>query len=97
MAGSALLIGVALDGLSGVANDVAAIEAVLKDRGITAERCVGPDATRDGILAAYERLIAASGAQDAAVVYYSGHGRRGTAPEPRTPRPERPGVQFTGP
>lgn len=104
MAGKALLIGVALDGLSGVANDVAAIEAALKDRGITAERCVGPEATRDGILAAYERLIAAVGPDEAAVVYYSGHGGIVTPPptdlaepEPGTTALDRLDLQFIVP
>ena len=74
MLGTALLIGAAVDGLSGVANDVEAISIALQARGLAVVRCVGDDATRAGIIAAYEQLIADTGPSDAAVVYYSGQG-----------------------
>ncbi|MGW4461848.1 caspase family protein [Micromonospora sp. NPDC004704] len=70
----ALLIGAQTFGLAGVEHDIAAMDEALSRRGMTVERCVGPDATRDGIVAAYERLIADTGPADAALVYYSGHG-----------------------
>lgn len=48
--------------------------------GFEIRRCAGREATREGILEAYERLIRASGEGDAAVVYYSGHGGIALAP-----------------
>ena len=70
----ALLIGAEAFGLTGVTHDVAAMAAALKKRGFTVRRCEGLDATRDGIIGAYETLIADTGHGDAALVYYSGHG-----------------------
>lgn len=70
----ALLIGAPLDGLLGVGNDIAAMAGVLGERGFEIERCVGSEATRGGVLGAYERLISRTEADDAVVVYYSGHG-----------------------
>jgi hypothetical protein len=69
-----LLIGAPLDGLAGVRNDIDAMAGVLGKRGFAVERCVGAEATRAGVLAAYELLIADTDAGDAVVVYYSGHG-----------------------
>ena len=80
--GTALLIGAAVDGLPGVANDVGAMSIALHARGLAVVRCVGENATRAGIIAAYERLIADTGAGDAAaVVYYSGHGGWARSPD----------------
>jgi len=97
MVGKALLIGVSLDGLSGCENDVEAMASALGARGLTVERCVGADATRDGILAAYERLIAEAEASEPAVVYYSGHGGRVTAPAPGAAGPPVEDLQFIVP
>jgi len=113
MSGHALLIGSALDGLSGVGNDLDAMEQALAARGLTALRCAGGDATRAGILAACERLIEAAEPDEAAVLYYSGHGGRvappdgfslgAAAPSPATagtaaaPGPELMDLQFIAP
>jgi hypothetical protein len=97
MVGRALLIGVSLDGLSGCENDVEAMAAALDARGLSVERCVGPDATRDGVLAAYERLIAAAEPSEPAVVYYSGHGGTVTAPDPGAGDPPLGDLQFIVP
>lgn len=70
----ALLIGAPLDGLQGVENDVEAMAQVLGGKGFEIARCVGEEATRAGVLEAYEQLIARTGPGDAVVVYYSGHG-----------------------
>lgn len=74
MPGNALLIGAELDGLIGVGNDLDMMATALASRGLAVSRCAGKDATRAGILAAYERLIDITEAGDVAVVYYSGHG-----------------------
>jgi uncharacterized caspase-like protein len=69
-----LLIGAQAYGLRGVTNDVTAMTAALDGRGFEIRRCEGPAAARDGILEAYERLIADTATGDVALVYYSGHG-----------------------
>jgi hypothetical protein len=97
MSSRALLIGSALDSLGGVENDLAAMGKALVPRGFAIERCTGADATRAGILAAYTRLIEATEAGDAAVVYYSGHGGFAAAPDPETPGPELWDLQFLAP
>lgn len=74
MARRALLIGSQTYGLTAVLSDVERVAAALAGRGFEVERCAGEEATRAGILAAYRRLIAASSGEDAALVYYSGHG-----------------------
>jgi hypothetical protein len=58
----------------GVGHDIAAMAQVLAERGFRVDRCGGPEATRAGVLGAYERLISATATGDAVVVYYSGHG-----------------------
>ena len=80
----ALIIGSQTGGLSGVHADVNAIGQVLERRGFTHDTRTGVKATRDGILEGYEALIAAHRPEDAAVIYYSGHGGRAlntSAPE----------------
>lgn len=70
----ALLVG-APTGLQGVHNDIVAMAAAVQRHGFTDVRlCEGPAASRDGILRAYRQLIADTGAGDAVLVYYSGHG-----------------------
>ncbi len=72
----ALLIGSQTFGLVGVAGDVAAMAAALGRRGFgDIRRREGTAATRDGIVAAYEGLIADTTAGDVALVYYAGHGQ----------------------
>jgi hypothetical protein len=74
MAQRALLIGSPVYGLQAVAADLDAMTAVMQRRGFSCRSCYGTDATRRGILAAYESLIGDTGAADAAVVYFAGHG-----------------------
>ena len=69
-----LLIGAETFGLQGVGYDVDVMDAALAGRGFAVRRCESDNATRDGILDAYRRLIADTGAGDVALVYYSGHG-----------------------
>lgn len=80
MTRKALLIGAQTNGLTGVLNDVEAMELALVPRGFTVHRLVTPDATRAGILDAYEKLIADADPDGAYVVYYSGHGGRLVSP-----------------
>ncbi len=70
----ALLIGAETYGLTGVSEDVSAMERALLVRGFTVRRCERAQATRDGIIAAYQEFIADTGADDAALIYYAGHG-----------------------
>lgn len=74
MVDTALLIGAQTYGLRGVEHDVAAMAGVLAARGFKITPRVGPAATRDGILDAYEQVIRGSGPDDAVVIFYSGHG-----------------------
>ncbi len=76
----ALVIGARTGRLAGVGRDVAAMAGALDGWGFTSTTCEGSDATRDGILAAYARFIAETREEDAAVVYYTGHGGRSVAP-----------------
>ncbi len=71
----ALLIGAQTFGLTGVEHDVRTMKRVLGARDFDDIRvCWQSDATRDGILDAYENLIADTGGNDAVMVYFSGHG-----------------------
>ena len=81
----ALLIGSQTGGLTGVEADVAVMDEVLKPLGFTTVHVTGHDATADGIVAAYRSLIEDTGADDAALVYYSGHGGRVRNPSPGGP------------
>lgn len=97
MSGHALLIGCGTGGLTGVDNDLNAMEKALLPRGFTITRITGPQATRAGILAAYRQLIDTVRPDEAAVVYYSGHGGRVQAPPPETPGPSLTDLQFLVP
>jgi len=96
MVGKALLIGAATGGLTGVHNDIATMADVLETRGFSVLRCVGDDASRNGILGAYARFIDDAEPGDAVVVYYSGHGGLARAPLPARERGE-PDLQFIVP
>ncbi|WP_117212328.1 caspase family protein [Allorhizocola rhizosphaerae] len=74
MARKALLIGSQTGGLEGVTNDIDSMERALGLWGFASVRCEAADATRAGILDAYQRLITEARDDDAIVVYYSGHG-----------------------
>lgn len=81
MARRALVLGSQIDGLRGVDNDTRQMAAMLGARGFALDIRIGADATRAGMLAGYDQLIAASGPDDAAVVYYCGHGYHASVPE----------------
>src|SRR4051812_23475388 len=74
MAQRALVLGSQIEGLRSVGNDTQRMAAMLESRGFTIDLRVGDRATRAGMLAGYDQLIAASAPGDAAVVYYCGHG-----------------------
>jgi len=91
----ALVIGSETGGLAGVHNDVATMTALLTQRGFDVDSRTGANATREGILDGYERLIAGVVHGDAAVVYYSGHGGLARIlPGDGDPRPD---IQFIVP
>jgi hypothetical protein len=97
MARKALLIGSQTEGLTGVGNDVAAMSRVLDLWGFASSPCEAENASRAGILDAYERLIADANQDDAVVVYYSGHGGYSEGPDDRTLAPARRTIQFIVP
>ena len=70
----ALLIGSEILGLRGPHNDVAVMSDLLLARDFEITRCIETGATRNGILTAYQALIARAQPDDAVVVYYAGHG-----------------------
>lgn len=70
----ALLIGCPTFGLEGVEDDVDRVDVALRLYDFERRHVTGPAATRDAILAALRRLIADTDADDAVLVYYSGHG-----------------------
>src|SRR4051812_35271562 len=81
MARRALVLGSQIEGLRGVHNDVQRMAAMLDARGFAVDLRVGADATRAGMLAGYDQLIVASDVDDAAVVYYCGHGYHAVVPD----------------
>jgi hypothetical protein len=81
MARRALVLGSQIDGLRGVDNDTRQMAAMLGVREFDVDLRIGADATRAGMLAGYDQLIAASGPDDAAVVYYCGHGYHASIPQ----------------
>ncbi len=83
--------------LRGVDADVALMADVLAPLGFEVTRATGPRATRRGLIEAYRALIDATGAGDAAVVYYSGHGGQARDPRP-APAPGQPArIQYLCP
>lgn len=89
-----LLIGSDHGGLRGVGHDLVAMADALRARGFDVRECPPVQATRAGILAAYEGIIADAGPGDAVVVYYSGHGGSTGPPQAGSPQP---GPPQTGP
>src|SRR5262245_47116853 len=81
MAQHALVLGSQIEGLRGVDNDTRRMAAMLDARGFAVDLRVGGAATRAGMLAGYDHLIAALSSDDAAVIYYCGHGYHATVPE----------------
>ena len=80
MSKRALLIGSQTFGLTGANPDVHLMAETLERRGFECDVRVDDDATRNGIVDAYEQLISDTPADstDPVVVYYSGHGGRST-------------------
>jgi hypothetical protein len=78
----ALLIGSQTGGLSGVDADVELVGAALEKHGFSTEPVIGKAATAEGIGDSYRGLIEDAAADDAVVVYYSGHGGRIRNPVP---------------
>ncbi|HVM39156.1 MAG TPA: caspase family protein, partial [Acidimicrobiia bacterium] len=76
MARRALVIGSQTGGLRGVHSDVEVVADALTSLGFTATTAIEADATRAGILERYRGLVEDTRSDDAAVVYYSGHGGR---------------------
>jgi hypothetical protein len=70
----ALVICSGWDPVPAMINSAACAEQMLRAWGFEVTRCDAARATRQGILDAYDHLIASSRATDAAVVYYTGHG-----------------------
>jgi len=81
MARRALILGSQIEGLRGVHYDTQRMAAMLDARGFAVDLRIGMDATRSGMLAGYDQLIAASGPDDATVVYYCGHGYHAVVPD----------------
>lgn len=82
----ALLIGSQTHGLECVEADVEKMSMALRRRGFAVTTRIRGDATRAGIIKAYERLIAETQPGDAVCVYYSGHGGRAENPYGIGPR-----------
>src|SRR6478735_7316947 len=74
----ALLVGSQVLCLAGVHDDVEVMADVVAAQGFEVRTLTEGDASRAGILAAYAELGQDCGADDAALVYYSGHGGRFT-------------------
>ena len=74
MSRRALLIGSQTGSLVGVHADVEVMAEALRGHGFDVEAVT--DATRVGILGAYQNLVSATTSGDVVVVYYSGHGGR---------------------
>ncbi|MCA1691433.1 MAG: caspase family protein [Actinobacteria bacterium] len=76
MTARALLVASQMFGLTGCERDAALMRQVLEERGFSCTTLLTAEGTRAGIMTAFDELIAATGAEDAAVFYYSGHGGR---------------------
>src|SRR5689334_22931358 len=77
MKGRALVIGAwhaADEGRSPADANSERLQALLVNRDFEVHLLTGPDATRDGILAAYTDLIESVVEDEAVVIYFSGHG-----------------------
>lgn len=93
----ALVIGSQIEGLTGAEHDARRMRDELARRGFDVDLRCGDDATRDGILDGYDALIARTTADDAAAIYYSGHGLYATNSEPGEPDERLRAVQAIAP
>jgi Caspase domain len=86
----ALILRPDFESLAGFRNSAACIDQVLRSRGFDIESCEGADATRAGILHAYDGLIENAHTDDAIVIYYVGRAalttNREYAPDADLPR-----------
>ncbi|OJT20884.1 hypothetical protein BO221_28715 [Archangium sp. Cb G35] len=81
MRGHALILGSQTHGLTGVLGDAERMADALGALGFGVLRCVGAEATREGILQGYRRLIETCAPGEAAFIYYAGHGAKSPEPE----------------
>ena len=72
--GHALVVGCPGKNLKGVEHGVRGMADMLRARGFTVDVRTGDRATRAGVLAGYDELIASARASCPAVFYYTGHG-----------------------
>src|SRR5690348_7212316 len=72
--GQALLVGSPGENLKGTDHDVRCMAEMLRERRFAVDIRTGDRATREGILAGYDALIAKARPDQAAIFYYSGHG-----------------------
>ncbi|KUL82056.1 hypothetical protein ZTR_10676 [Talaromyces verruculosus] len=70
----ALLIASPYGGLKGPVNDVELVATLLARHGFDVMRCCNQDASREGILGAWQQLISQIQQDDVVFIYYSGHG-----------------------
>jgi hypothetical protein len=70
----ALLIASPYGGLKGPVNDVELVAGLLSPHGFDIIRCCDRDASREGILGAWQQLISQVKQDDVVFIYYSGHG-----------------------
>lgn len=68
------MVGARGKSLRAVDRDARVMAEMLRARRFAVETCTGEAATRQGILAAYDRLIAGARSDEPAVFYYTGHG-----------------------
>ncbi|MET0401244.1 MAG: caspase family protein [Cystobacter sp.] len=80
MRGQALILGSQTHGLTGVLGDAERMAEAMTGLGFEVHRCVGEAATREGLLQSYRRFIETCAPDEAAFIYYAGHGA--SAPEP---------------
>jgi hypothetical protein len=92
----ALLVGSQTGVLEGVHDDVERMREALSRQGFgdAVTICTGAQASRDGILAAYERLIADADSGDAVCFYYSGHGNLAPNPYFQSGKPQPRVLQY---
>jgi hypothetical protein len=74
MSKRALLIASPYGGLKGPVNDVELIAIILSRHGFDVIQCCNQDASREGILEAWQQLISQVQQNDVVFIYYSGHG-----------------------
>lgn len=74
--GRALLVGAPTGGLGGVEAAIERFASLLESRGFRATRLIGGDASREGMLSAFDRIGQELRRDEPFVFYYAGHGYR---------------------